>query len=101
MRGLKGQIPLEGNPGNRGYDGGGLRSRVQSRSTGRGVHGHGELKGLKPVGAGKPTSPQLALSSEGRDPNRSGVMALRLETRRSIPGQGEAERKLGGGPKGC
>ncbi|MEM2287193.1 MAG: hypothetical protein QXS51_05345 [Thermoproteota archaeon] len=29
------------------------------------------------------------------------VMAVILETERSSPGQGEARRKPGGGPKGC
>gem|GEM_PF-2445596 len=97
----KGRSLQKKTPATGKYDGGGPRSRVQSRNTGRGVHSHGELKGLKPVGEGKPTCPQLALPSEGRDLKGSGVMALRLETRRSSPGQGEAERKLGGGPKGC
>ena len=44
------------------YEGGGPGSCVQSRSTGRGVHCHGELKGVKSEGVGKPTSPQRSNS---------------------------------------
>ena len=40
------------------YEGGRPGSRVQSRSTGRGVYCHGEPKGSKPAGEGKPTCPQ-------------------------------------------
>ena len=39
-------------------------------------------------------------SNEEQDLKGSGVMVVRLETGRSSPGQGEARRKLGGGPKG-
>jgi hypothetical protein len=37
---------------------------------------------------------------KGRSLKGLGVMAVRIETRRSIPGQGEAGRKPGGGLKG-
>ena len=37
---------------------------------------------------------------EGRSLKGLGVMAVRIETRRSSPGQGEAGRKPGGGLKG-
>jgi hypothetical protein len=47
------------------YEVGGLKSRVPFRITGRGVHGHGELKGLKPEGEGKPNSPQPSLTVRG------------------------------------
>jgi hypothetical protein len=36
----------------------------------------------------------------GRSLKGLGVMAVRIETRRSIPGQGEAGRKPGGGLRG-
>jgi hypothetical protein len=42
------------------YEGGGLGLHVPSRNTGRGVHGRGKPKGVKPVGVGKPTCTQLA-----------------------------------------
>jgi hypothetical protein len=75
---------------------------VPSRNTGRGVHGCGELKGFKPVGAGKPTCAQFSLVlDEARSLKGLGVTAVKLETGRSSPGQGEARRKPGGGPKGC
>ncbi len=84
----------------RQYEDGGPGLHVPSRNTGRGVHGHGELKGEKPESRGKPTSAQPALAGEARRLKGREVMAMRLETRRSSPGQGEARRKLGGSPKG-
>jgi len=44
--------------------------------------------------------PATAFSGEGQGLKGPGVITVRLETGRSIPGQDEAERKLGGGPKG-
>jgi hypothetical protein len=85
----------------REYEDGGLGLHVPSRNTGRGVHCYGELKGLKPESIGKPTSAQLASASEARRLKGRGVMAVRLETGRSSPGQGEARRKPGGGLKRC
>ena len=38
---------------------------------------------------------------EGRGLKGPGATAVRPETGRSRPGQGEAGRKPGGGPKGC
>ena len=76
--------------------------RVPSRNTGRGVQGRGKLKGFKPVGVRKLTCAQPAVKAgEARGLKGPGVMALKLETGRSRPGQGEARRKPGGGPKGC
>jgi hypothetical protein len=40
-------------------------------------------------------------TSEVRSLKGLGVTAVRLETGRSSPGQGEARRKPGGGPNGC
>ena len=75
---------------------------VPSRNTGRGVHGCGKLKGLKPEGVGKPTCAQLSLKlGEARSLKGLGVTAVKLETGRSSLGQGEARRKPGGGSKGC
>ena len=42
------------------HDGRGPGSHVPSRNTGRGVYRCGELKGLKPVGEGKPKCEQPA-----------------------------------------
>ena len=44
--------------------------------------------------------PTTVLYGEGRGLKGPGVMVVKLETGRSSPGQGEAERKLGGGLKG-
>ncbi len=85
----------------RQYGNGGLGLHVPSRNTGRGVHGYGELKGLKPECIGKPTCAQPASAGEARRLKGREVIAVRLETGRSSPGQGEARRKLGGSPKGC
>ena len=85
----------------RQYGNGELGLHVPSRNTGRGVHGYGELKGLKPERIGKPTSAQPALAGKARRLKGREVIAVRLETGRSSPGQGEARRKLGGSPKGC
>jgi hypothetical protein len=84
----------------RQYENGGLGLHVPSRNTGRGVHGHGELKGEKPERTGKPTSAQPALAGKARRLKGRGVMTMRLETGRSSPGQGEARRKPGGSPNG-
>jgi len=73
---------------------------VPSRNTGRGVHGCGKPKGLKPVGVGKPICAQLAKACEVQSLKGLGVTALRLETERSSPGQSEARRKLSGGSQG-
>jgi hypothetical protein len=83
-----------------GYEGGGPGSHVPSRNTGRGVYSCGKPKGLKPVSVGKPKCAQSALSGEALSLKGPGVTAATLETRRSSPGQGEARRKPGGGPKG-
>ena len=40
-------------------------------------------------------------AGEARSLKGLGVTAVKLETGRSSPGQGEARRKPGGGPKGC
>ena len=45
--------------------------------------------------------PAIGLSDEGRGLKEPGVTAVKLETGRSSPGQGEAGRKPGGSPKGC
>jgi hypothetical protein len=74
---------------------------VPSRNTGRGVQGCGKPKGAKPEGVGKPTCTQPALTGEVRSLKGLGVTALRLETGRSSPGQGEARRKPSGGSQGC
>ena len=75
---------------------------VPSRNTGRGVHGCGELKGLK-ARRRRETDMRAARfkPSEARSLKGLGVTAVKLETGRSSPGQGEARRKPGGGPKGC
>ena len=75
---------------------------VQSRNTGRGVHGCGKLKGSRmPVSEGKPKGAQQAQVCEALGLKKPGVTAVKLETERSNPGQVEAKRKLGGGPRGC
>ena len=72
-----------------------------SINTGRGVHGRGKPKGEKPGGEGKPTCTQPPLGGEVRSLKGPGVTDLRLEARRSSPGQGEARRKPSGGSQGC
>ncbi len=75
---------------------------VQSRNTGRGVHGCGKLKGSRMLASkGKPKSAQQASACEALGLKRPGVTTVTLETERSNPGQVEAKRKLGGGPIGC
>ena len=81
------------------YEGGGPGSCVQSRSTGRGVHCHGELKGVSPEAKGNRHARNEEIR-EGRSLKGLGVMAVKIETRRSSPGQGEAGRKPGGSLKG-
>ena len=81
------------------YEGGGPGSALTSRNTGRGVHGRGEPKGLNPGGVGKPTA-RSGETREGRGLKGPVVTAVRPETGRSSPGQGEAGRKPRGGPKG-
>ena len=73
---------------------------VPSRNTGRGVQGCGEPKGKKPVSIGKPISAQPPQGGEAQGLKGPEVTVLKLETRRSIPGQGEARRKPSGGSKG-
>ena len=73
---------------------------IPSRNTDQGVYLHGELKGLKPEGEGKPTFHSHAMYGEGRGLKGPLVMGVRLETGRSCPEQDEAGRKLGRGPKG-
>jgi hypothetical protein len=75
---------------------------VPSRNTGRGVHGCGEPKGLE-ARRRRETNMRTASSraGEARSLKGLGVTAVRLETGRSSPGQGEARRKPSGGPKGC
>jgi hypothetical protein len=84
----------------RQYGNGGPGLHVPSRNTGRGVHNYGKLKGVKPECVGKPTNAQPALAGEAWRLEGRGVIVVRLETGRSSPGQGEARRKPGGGPKG-
>ena len=99
MRGLEGR-PSEGNYGDVGVRGRLSGSRVPSRNTGRGVHLLGEPKGSKPVGVRKLTVRSL-VRGEARGLKGPAVKGMRLEAGRSSLGQGEAERKLGGGLKGC
>jgi hypothetical protein len=75
---------------------------VQSRNTGRGVHGCGELKDSRmSVGEGKPKSTQQAQACEALGLKGPEVTTVKLETERSTPEQVEARRKLGEGPIGC
>lgn len=73
-----------------------LESYVPSRNTGQGDYCYGELN-PKREGEGKPISCNV---SETRDLKGSIVIAIRLETGRSIPGQDEGGRKPAGGLKG-
>jgi hypothetical protein len=81
------------------YEGGGLRLHAPSRNTGRAVHGYGEPKGLMPVSEGKPKSAQPMKVGKALGLKGPEVIAVRLETWRSSPGQGEVRRKPGGGLK--
>ena len=83
------------------YDGGGPGLHAPSRNTGRGVHGRGEPKGIKPVSAGKPKAHNQPCAGEALGLKGPGVAAVKPETERSSPGQSEARRKPGGGSKGC
>ena len=56
----------------------------------------------KSVSVGKPKCTQpILVVGEVLSLKGPGVTAVRLETERSSPGQGEARRKSGGGPKEC
>ncbi len=57
------------------------------------------LRVLSPEAKGNQQARSEAIR-KGRSLKRLGVMAVRIETRRSIPGQGEAGRKPGGGLSG-
>jgi hypothetical protein len=83
------------------YEVGGPRLHVPSRNTGRGVHGCGELKAENAGGEGKPKCLQSVFTDERLSLKGLGVTAMKLEAERSSPGQDEAGRKPGGGPKGC
>jgi hypothetical protein len=85
----------------RQYEDGGLGLHVPSRNTGRGVHGYGKLKGKSLNAQGNQHAHIQSSIGEVRRLKGRGVIALRLETGRSSPGQGEARRKPGGSPKGC
>jgi hypothetical protein len=75
---------------------------VQSRITGRGVHGCGKLKDSRmSASEGKPKGAQQAQACEALGLKGPEVTTVKLETERSNPEQAEARRKLGGGPIGC
>ena len=80
---------------------GGPRSCDQSRSTGRGVHSHGELKDYQIRRRRETNVFAVELFYKEQSLKGLGVMVVTLETGRSSPGQGEVERKLDGGLKGC
>jgi hypothetical protein len=86
----------------RKYEGGGPGLHVPSRNTGRGVHSRGKPKGPE-ARRRRETNMHTASLRAGKVRSLKGleVTVVRLETGRSIPGQGEVRRKLGGGPKGC
>ena len=67
------------------------------RKLGQGVLINGEVKRINREAAGKPTNPQPScmVRDEVCSPE---VIGARPEARRSMPGQVEAWRKLGGGP---
>ncbi len=83
------------------YEGGGLGLHVPSRNTGRGVHIRGKPKGTETRRHRETNMHAASLAGQVRSLKGLGVTGVRLETGRSSPGQGEARRKLGGGPKGC
>ena len=64
----------------RQYNEGGPESYDQFRTTGRGVHLRGEVKGLKPEAVGKPIV-RNAARREGQDLKGSGITGMTLETK--------------------
>ena len=58
------------------------------------------LRGGKPRRRRETDRPAAPSGGEGRGLKGPGVTAVRPETERSRPGQGEAGRKPGGGPQG-
>ena len=78
-------------------DGSLLESYDPSRNTGQGDCCHGEPNLSQRGGEGKPNSHS---SGEAKDLKGSLVMAVRLETGRSILGQDEGGRKPTGGLQG-
>ena len=64
----------------RQYNEGGPESYDQFRTTGRGVHLRGEVKGLKPEAVGKPIVRSTA-RCEGQDLKGSGITGMTLETK--------------------
>ena len=102
MCGPEGWIPPEGNRGDAGvrWEGDqGRTLRLETRA--------GELTATASLRASarrrRETDRRAAvyLDGEARGLKGPGVVAVMLETGRSSPGQGEAGRKPGGGPKGC
>ena len=83
------------------YEGEGPGLHVPSINTGRGAHRCGKPKGLEACRRRETDMHATSLSGEVRSLKGLGVTALRLETRRSSPGQGEARRKPSGGSQGC
>ena len=83
------------------YEGGGPGLHFPSRNTGRGVHGFGKPKGQTACKQRETNRRTTSLwAGEARGLKGPGVKAVKLETGRSSPGQGEVRRKPGGGPKG-
>jgi hypothetical protein len=84
------------------YEGGGPGLHAPSRNTGRGDYGCGKPKGKQ---ARKHRETNMRTTSvytgEARGLKWPEVTAVKLETGRSSPGQGEVRRKPGGGSKGC